>query len=197
MTIAATARLNSAFDNVASSAPHFLTLSAYRDEDPGYHKQGSGPAHTVFATALSQANTIKASPQSGVVDQGKANMVIGRDPGGALSVRQLSVQSVASRPLQHPTLLNSWRQFSVTNRSTIGFWVSGSSRLRFVARELTTVILRQMDMLHCVHLQGHLSSGVLHTPMFTLPVEMRPMKNKTFAVAGAAVSRSCISSIYY
>lgn len=134
MTIAATARLNSAFDNVASSAPHFLTLSAYRDEDPGYHKQGSGPAHTVFATALSQANTIKASPQSGVVDQGKANMVIGRDPGGALSVRQLSVQSVASRPLQHPTLLNSWRQFSVTNRSTIGFWVSGSSRLRFVAR---------------------------------------------------------------
>ena len=60
-------------------------------------------------------------------------------------------------------------QYSPSNRSAVGFW---------------------RDPLQCVHLQGHLCAGVVHKPMFTLPLGMRPAKNKTFVVAGGVATPS-------
>ena len=51
---------------------------------------------------------------------------------------------------------------SASNRSAVGFW---------------------LDPLRCVHLQGHVAQGTLHTPVFTLPLGLRPAKDKSFAVA--------------
>jgi hypothetical protein len=136
-----------------------------QDEEPGYHPSGAGPQYTVFCTEKSEANTVRASPHSGVSGQGIGNLIFGRDPSGALSVATLSARTIAAQTLQKPpALTNGWVQYSATNRSAVGFW---------------------LDPMHCVHLQGHVASGELHEPVFTLPVGLRPAKDKTFAVAGA------------
>ena len=60
-------------------------------------------------------------------------------------------------------------QYSPSNRSAVGFW---------------------RDPFQCVHLQGHLCAGMAHKPMFTLPLGMRPAKNKSFVIAGASATLS-------
>jgi hypothetical protein len=136
-----------------------------QDEEPGYHPSGAGPEYTVFCSDKSEANTVRASPHSGVRDRGIDNLVFGRDPSGALSVATLSTRTISAQPLQKPgALTNGWVQYSATNRSAVGFW---------------------LDPLRCVHLQGHIARGHLHEPVFTLPLGLRPAKDKTFAVAGA------------
>ena len=158
-----------------------------QDEDPGFHPMGAGPEHTVYAAANSEGNTISCG--ASVRDLGIRNLVLGRDPSGALSVLALDVKTIIAQPLQTPHLTNNWVQFScdagtlfplrfaqsldltfrvivvvgsASNRSAVGFW---------------------LDPLRCVHLQGHVAQGTLHTPVFTLPLGLRPAKDKSFAVA--------------
>ena len=139
-----------------------------QDEEPGYHPIGAKPEYTVYATAKSEGNTIRASPHSGVRDLGLNNLVFGRDPSGALYVDTLSARVITAEKLQAPLeLKNSWVQYSPTNRSAVGFW---------------------RDPFQCVHLQGHLCGGVPQRPMFTLPLGLRPAKNLSFLVAGAISS---------
>ena len=83
-----------------------------QDEEPGYHLVGKNPEYTVYATAKSEANTIRASPHSGVRDLGLDNLVIGRDPKGALSVGTLSAHTIQAQKLVVPTQLkNSCAQY--------------------------------------------------------------------------------------
>ena len=97
----------------------------------------------------------------------------------------VDAKTIIAQPLQKPQLTNNWVQFScdagallssglrktltlrvavgsASNRSAVGFW---------------------LDPLRCVHLQGHVAQGTLHTPVFTLPLGLRPAKDKSFAVA--------------
>ena len=126
-------------------------------------------------------------------DLGLNNLVFGRDPTGALSVGTLSARTIQAQKLQVPVQLknscgwytfcfvhafgsavlnqpNCWVnvgvQYSPTNRSAVAFW---------------------RDPLQVVHLQGHLRGGVIHKPMFTLPIGLRPAKNKSFVVAGGTL----------
>eukprot|EP01052_Picozoa_sp_SAG31_P020790 SAG31_NODE_1578_length_7835_cov_6.998449_4_plen_581_part_00 len=146
-----------------------------QDEEPGYHPRGAGPAYTVFASPKSQANTILASPHSGVRDEGICNLVQGRDPNGSFSVPSLSTRTIATPPIQKPTTLeNGWRQYSATNRSAVGFW---------------------LDPMNCLHLQGHVTGGSLHVPVFTLPKGLAPAKDKTFAVAGASTKTGATCTV--
>ena len=69
-----------------------------QDEDPGYHPHGAGPECTVFCSAKSEANTVRAG--RGVGDLGIGNLVLGRDPSGALSVATLSTRAITTQPLQ-------------------------------------------------------------------------------------------------
>jgi hypothetical protein len=104
---------------------------------------------------------------SGVKDGGISNLVLGRGVDGSLSVARLSAAVIASQkliPVPPSMMQNSWSQYSASNRSQVGFW---------------------RDPLGVVHLQGHLTGGQLQKPMFTLPSNCRPNKNKCFAAAGA------------
>lgn len=121
----------------------------------------------VTCTANAAGNEIWAQ-LAGVRDSGANNTKFGH----ADNRDAMQFSAIQGQPLQTPTLLDGWVQYSGSNRSRVGYWKGPDG---------------------IVHLQGHVCGGSVGTAAFVLPADHRP--GGTHLKEFAVVSNGAFGSI--